>query len=95
MARELGISQTPIRTALVRLESEELVVKTHLVGYSAGLLPTAQGYVKSTRCGYFLRPFAAQWAAERMTREAGRELAEVAHRTEEGARLDRKISQRR
>lgn len=35
LARELNVSQTPIREALGRLEGEGLVVKTHLIGYSA------------------------------------------------------------
>jgi DNA-binding GntR family transcriptional regulator len=33
LARELDVSQTPIREALVRLEAQGLVVKVHLVGY--------------------------------------------------------------
>lgn len=35
LVRELNVSHTPIREALGRLEREGLVVKTHLVGYSA------------------------------------------------------------
>src|SRR4051794_14676050 len=35
LVRELNVSQTPIREALGRLEGEGLVVKTHLIGYSA------------------------------------------------------------
>ncbi len=35
LAREIGVSQTPIREALSRLEREGLVRKEHLVGYSA------------------------------------------------------------
>ncbi len=35
LAREFSVSQTPIREALGRLEGEGLVIKTHLIGYSA------------------------------------------------------------
>jgi DNA-binding GntR family transcriptional regulator len=35
LAREFGVSQTPIRAALIRLEAVGLVEKTHNVGYSA------------------------------------------------------------
>jgi DNA-binding GntR family transcriptional regulator len=35
LAREFNVSQTPVREALGRLEGEGLVIKTHLLGYSA------------------------------------------------------------
>ena len=43
LARELNVSQTPVREALTRLERESLVRKEHLIGYSASPQLTAQG----------------------------------------------------
>lgn len=66
VARQLGVSQTPIREALTRLESEGLVVKTHLVGYSAApqLSPAQLADLYELRL--LLEPFAARKCAETM-----------------------------
>src|ERR1044072_6274448 len=40
LARKLGVSQTPIREALTRLETHGLIGKTHLVGYRAAPQPS-------------------------------------------------------
>src|SRR4051812_43251817 len=41
IARELDVSQTPVREALARLEADDLVVKQPLRGYSATELLTS------------------------------------------------------
>ncbi|MET3923943.1 GntR family transcriptional regulator [Devosia sp. 2618] len=65
-ARQLGVSQTPIREALMRLESEGLVRKTHLVGYSAAPQLTAVQFAELYEFRMHLEPFAARKCAELM-----------------------------
>lgn len=66
VARKLGISQTPVREALSRLEAEKLVRKVPNVGYRA----SSQMTLAEVRDLYELRllvePYAAARAAERM-----------------------------
>lgn len=69
MARQLGVSQTPIREALARLESEGLVNKTHLVGYSAAPQLSAKRFVDLYELRLLLEPFAARRCAETMPNE--------------------------
>jgi DNA-binding GntR family transcriptional regulator len=66
MARQLGVSQTPIREALARLESEGLVNKTHLVGYSAAPQLNAKQFNDLYQLRLLLEPFAAAKCAELM-----------------------------
>ena len=63
LARELGVSQTPVREALSRLEAQGLIVKTHLIGYSAAnqLDERRLGQLYDIRM--LLEPFAAAKAA--------------------------------
>lgn len=42
LARDLGVSQTPIRAALTRLEAEGLVIRRHNAGFSAAPMPSAE-----------------------------------------------------
>jgi DNA-binding GntR family transcriptional regulator len=78
LAREFNVSQTPIREALGRLESEGLVIKTHLVGYSAAPQISHRRFTELYELRLLLEPDAARKAAATMTDAALQELAEAA-----------------
>lgn len=78
LARELGASQTPIRAALIRLEAEGLILKTHLVGYSAAPMPSAQRFGEIFQVRLLLEPHAAEQAATRLTEAERQELRGLA-----------------
>lgn len=63
LVRELGVSQTPIREALSRLEAQGLVVKTHLIGYSAASQMDLERLDQLYELRLLLEPFAAERAA--------------------------------
>lgn len=63
LARSLNVSQTPIREALVRLESQGLVTKVHLVGYRAAPQPSHQEFEQLFEARMQLEPFVAKKAA--------------------------------
>ncbi|KFC64996.1 Transcriptional regulator, GntR family [Bosea sp. LC85] len=67
LVRELGVSQTPIREALSRLETQGLVVKRHLVGYSAADQLNKSRLEQLYELRLLLEPFAAAKAAVTMT----------------------------
>jgi DNA-binding GntR family transcriptional regulator len=67
LVRELGVSQTPIREALSRLETQGLVVKTHLIGYSAADQLSRSRLEQLYELRMLLEPFAAAKAAVTMT----------------------------
>ncbi|WP_434730433.1 GntR family transcriptional regulator [Rhizobium binae] len=70
LVRELGVSQTPIREALSRLEAQGLVVKTHLIGYSAAPQMDLSGLEQLYDLRMLVEPFAAAQAAKLMSDEA-------------------------
>ncbi|HEY6632486.1 MAG TPA: GntR family transcriptional regulator [Rhizobiaceae bacterium] len=78
LARELNVSQTPIREALGRLEGEGLVIKTHLIGFSAAPQITRRRFDELYDLRLLLEPAAAQRAARSMDESRLAILKEVA-----------------
>lgn len=80
LARELSVSQTPVREALARLEADGLVTKIPLRGYEATDLLTVQQFDDLFRFRSIIEPWAAEEAARRSTpREIDALDAELAH----------------
>jgi DNA-binding GntR family transcriptional regulator len=65
LARELGVSPTPVREALARLESAQLVVKEPLRGYRTTPLLTLDQLDDLYQFRLLIEPWAAARAAER------------------------------
>jgi DNA-binding GntR family transcriptional regulator len=78
LVRELEVSQTPIREALGRLEGEGLVVKTHLVGYSAAPQITRRRFDEIYELRLLVEPDGARRAAARIGKEQMRKLKDTA-----------------
>lgn len=84
LARKLGVSQTPIREALSRLEATGLVTKRHLFGYCCAPQLDRRQLDELYELRLLLEPFAARCAAERMTPEQLSEVCELAKAMEPG-----------
>jgi DNA-binding GntR family transcriptional regulator len=80
LVRELAVSHTPIREALGRLEGEGLVVKTHLVGYSASPQITRRHFEELYEFRLLLEPDAARRAAKQISQARMGKLRETAER---------------
>lgn len=65
LARQLEVSATPVREALARLESDGLVRKRALVGYTVSPLLTRAEFMDMFDMRLVLEGAAARWAAER------------------------------
>ncbi|WP_347879886.1 GntR family transcriptional regulator [Tianweitania aestuarii] len=84
LSREIGVSQTPVREALTRLEREGLVRKEHLIGYSAAPQWTRKQFDDLYAFRLLVEPEAARLAAEHMTPDVLRLLEAVAADMEHG-----------
>ncbi|HVY86837.1 MAG TPA: GntR family transcriptional regulator [Caulobacterales bacterium] len=82
LVRELGVSQTPIRAALIRLETEGLVARKHNAGFSAAPIPSGDRFRDLYEFRLLMEPAAAALATERMTTPQRAELADVGHAME-------------
>jgi DNA-binding GntR family transcriptional regulator len=69
LARQLQVSQTPIRETLARLESEGLVIKEPMRGYSATSLLDRESLEDLYVLRLLLEPWAAASAAQRVDEE--------------------------
>jgi DNA-binding GntR family transcriptional regulator len=69
LARDMSVSPTPIREALARLESDGLVRKRPLAGYTVTPLLSRQEFNDLVDIRLLLEGAAARWAAERANDE--------------------------
>lgn len=70
MAREFGISQTPIREALSMLEAHGLVTKQRFIGYCTAPTLNRKQFEELFEIRLLIEPYAARCAAERMSDKA-------------------------
>ncbi|MDQ0995508.1 DNA-binding GntR family transcriptional regulator [Phyllobacterium ifriqiyense] len=91
LVRELNVSQTPIREALGRLEGEGLVVKTHLIGYSAAPQITRRRFDELYELRLLLEPDGAAKSAAVMDETKLAALQEAAGVMGRGDGTDERI----
>jgi DNA-binding GntR family transcriptional regulator len=88
VARDLEVSPTPVREALARLESEGLVRKRPLAGYTVSPLLTRQEFTDMFDMRLLLEGAAARWAAERASDDVRAGIAAEALETAEVSEPD-------
>ena len=84
LARELNVSQTPVREALTRLEREGLVRTDHLIGYSAAPQLTRKEFEDLYAFRLMLEPESARQACLNLTPETLEQLESAAADVERG-----------
>ena len=85
LSRMLGVSVTPVRETLARLESEALVTKQALIGYTATPLLTPEQLSDLYEVRLALEPLAARQAALRSSDDQLAEIAAAATGTRDSA----------
>jgi DNA-binding GntR family transcriptional regulator len=83
LARDLSVSQTPVREALARLEADGLVTKIPLRGYEATDLLSLQQFDDLFQFRGVIEPWAATEAARRSTRREIDALEDELERAEQ------------
>lgn len=78
LSRRLGVSQTPVRESLNRLEAEDLVTKTHLIGYSASPKLTPARFEDLFEARFLIEPYCSGLAAGRHQRAEVERITEIA-----------------
>ncbi len=77
LSRKYGLSQTPIRAALIRLEAEGLVVKKFNAGYTAAPLPSGKHFKDVYVFRELVEPEAAALACEQVDAESLQQLRDL------------------
>ena len=89
VARDLDISQTPVREALSQLEVQGLVVKVHLSGYRAAPQLTRKQFDDLCEVRLLIEPPAAAKAAQRISAETFDEIVALTKQMTEPSTGDR------
>jgi DNA-binding GntR family transcriptional regulator len=84
ISRLLGVSQTPVRESLSRLEAEDLVTKTHLIGYSASPKLTPARFEDLFEARFLIEPSCAGLAAGRHQRIQIEPIVELSTQMRQG-----------
>ncbi|WP_102225909.1 GntR family transcriptional regulator [Acidimangrovimonas sediminis] len=77
LVRQFGVSQTPIRAALIRLEAEGLVTKKHNAGYSVTALPSGKRFADIYAFRLLVEPAMAAGAASNTSERLVAELEKL------------------
>ena len=84
LARELGVSQTPIREALSMLEAIGLVTRRRFAGYCSAPQLNSKQLDELYEVRLLIEPYAAARAAERMTDAQLQQISDLARGMEPG-----------